>query len=154
MKKSKTQPIPEGFHSAIPMLILRDAAKAIEFYKGAFGAEETMRIVDPAEKIIHAEIKIGEALLMLAEEDKRYNQSPQLLNGTSVVIHLYVEDVDAFVERAVAKGAKILFPVSDQFYGDRTGRIADPFGHFWILSTRKENISAKEMQKRTLALYS
>lgn len=149
--KNKTRPIPEGFHPAIPMLIIRDSAKAIEFYKRAFGAKETMRIVDPEGRIVHAEMKIGKAILMIAEEDRGFNQSPQLLKGTSVIIHLYVEDVDSFVAQAVKKGAKILIPVSDQFYGDRTGRLADPFGHYWIVSTRQKNMSAKEMQKRVLA---
>ncbi len=142
------RPIPQGFEAAVPMLIIRDSAKALPFYKRAFGAEETMRIADADGRIVHAEMKIGKALVMIAEEDQALNQSPKLLKGTSVIIHLYVEDVDAFVSKAEACGAKVLIPVTDQFYGDRSGRLADPFGHFWIVSTRIEDVSVKEMQKR------
>lgn len=146
------KPIPDGFQGATPMLAIRDAARAIEFYKKAFGATEVMRLTEPSGKIAHAEIKIGQALIMLAEEHPDYNRSPQSLGGSSVILHLYVEDVDALACQAVAAGAKLVFPVKDQFYGDRSGRLADSFGHLWLISTHKEDLSPEEMEKRFAAL--
>jgi PhnB protein len=137
---------------ATPYLSIKDAASAIEFYQQAFGAVETMRLRTPDGKIVHAQIKIGQALVMMADADGKYHFDPQALGGSSVSIHLYVEDVDAFVSRAVAVGAKVVIPVNDQFYGDRTGRLVDPFGHVWIISTHKEDVSPEEMQKRFAAL--
>lgn len=150
---SKVQPIPQGSHGATPYLSCRDANAAIEFYKKAFGATEVMRIADPSGKIGHAEIKIGEALLMLADEYPDLGfVSPQSLGGTPVRIHVYVEDVDATTQRALGAGATELIPVADQFYGDRSGRLSDPFGHVWMFATHKEDISPEEMQKRAAAL--
>lgn len=146
---STTKPVPEGFHTLTPYLTVRDAARAIEFYKQAFAAKELGRLKDPSGKIVHAEIRIGDSPVMLAEESPEWgNHSPQSLGGTTVTIHLYVEDVDAVAARAVAAGAKVLIPVADQFYGDRSGRLADPFGHVWVIATHKEDVSPQEMQKR------
>ena len=143
--QSTTQPVP----SVVPYLMVNGADAAISFYKKAFGATEVMRLTDPAGRIAHAQVKIGEAPVMLAEETKEWgNRSPQTLGGTPVIIDLNVADVDAVVARAVAAGAKLVFPVADQFYGFRSGRISDPFGHVWIVSTQKENLTTEEMQQR------
>jgi PhnB protein len=143
--QSNTQQVP----SVIPYLMVNGADAAIAFYKKAFGATEVMRLTDPAGKIAHAQVKIGEAPVMLAEETKEWgNRSPQTLGGTPVIIDLCVANVDAVVERAVAAGAKLVFPVADQFYGFRSGRISDPFGHVWIVSTQKEDLTTEEMQRR------
>lgn len=151
---SKAKPIPDGYPGATPYLCVRNAAAAIEFYKTAFGATESMRIGDPAGKIGHAEIRIGSAPIMLSDEFPEMGVvSPQTLGGSPVGIHLYVEDVDALAGRAVAAGAKVLRPVEDQFYGDRAGKLEDPFGHAWWLSTRKEDMSPEEMKKRAAALF-
>lgn len=135
-----------------PMLAIRGAVEAMEFYRHAFGARETMRLTGPGGSIAHAELAIGEGVIMLAEEDPKFNAVPEALGGTPVVIHLYVPDVDAVVARAVGAGARVLIPVADQFYGDRAGRIADPYGHVWIISTRKEELSQEEVQRRFEAL--
>jgi PhnB protein len=150
---SKLKPVPDGFHAATPMLAINDAGKAIEFYKQAFGATELMRLTDSGGKIGHAELRIGEARIMLADENPQYNVSPQTLGGSPVMIHLYVEDVDAWVNRAVTAGAKVVFPVKDQFYGDRSGRLVDPFGHIWIIATHKEDVSPEETQRRFAAFF-
>jgi PhnB protein len=139
----------QGPHTVTPYLMVNGASRAIEFYREAFGAAEVMRLTDPAGRIAHAQVKIGEAPIMLAEESQEWgNRSPQTLGGTPVIIALYVPDVDAVVQQAVAAGAKLLIPVADQFYGYRSGRLADPFGHVWIVSTQKENLSPEEMQQR------
>jgi PhnB protein len=151
---SKAKPIPEGRECAIPYLIVNDAARAIDFYKQAFGAAEVMRFTDPQGKIGHAEIRIGEALVMLADEFPELDvRSPQSYGGSPVTIHLYVEDVDAVAERALDAGAKLLRPVEDQFYGDRGGKFGDPFGHVWWFATHKEDVSPEEMKKRAAALF-
>jgi len=148
------KPIPEGFHTATPHLTVADGAKAIEFYKKAFGAveNESMRFSDPDGRIAHAEIRIGDSPIMLAGEAPDYGRrSPEALGGSPVIISLYVEDVDAVARQAVEAGAKVLIPVADQFYGDRAGRFADPFGHVWIISTHIEDVSPQEIEKRTEA---
>ena len=151
---SRARPIPEGHDRATPYLCVRDAASAIEFYRKAFGATELMRLTQPDGKIGHAEIKIGAAPIMLADEFPEMGfRGPQSLGGSPVTIHLYVEDVDAVARQAVAAGAKMLRPVQDQFYGDRSGTLTDPFGHVWMVATRREDVSAEEMQKRFAALY-
>lgn len=151
---SSTSHIPEGYHTATPYLCVRDAASAIEFYKKAFGATELMRLADPNGKIGHAEIKIGDAPIMLADEFPEMDfRSPQSLGGSPVTIVLYVEDVDALASQAVAAGAKVLRPVEDQFYGDRMGKLADPFGHVWSVATHKEDVSPEEMRRRAAALF-
>jgi PhnB protein len=146
------KPIPEGYHSATPYLIVKDAARAIEFYKRAFGATELLRMAAPGGKIGHAEIKIGDSPIMLADEVPDMGAlSPESLGGTPVSILLYVEDVDAVFNQAIAAGAKVQRPVKDQFYGDRTGGVTDPFGHIWYVATHKEDVSPEEMRKRAAA---
>jgi PhnB protein len=144
----KTSYIPTGFHTANACLVVRDAPRAIEFYKTAFGATELMRMDDPDGNLIHAQIKIGDSPIDIAPEQGKYNRSPQSLGGSTVPIGLYIEDVDAFAERAIAAGAKVIFPIDDWFYGDRSGRLEDPFGHMWIVSTHKEDVTAGEMTNR------
>ncbi len=149
---SGVKPIPEGYHTATPYLIVRDAASAIEFYKKAFGASELMRMADPSGKVMHAEIKIGNSPIMLADEFPEMGaRSPQSLGGSPVSILLYVEDVDAVFSQAVAAGANVERPVKDQFYGDRSGGVTDPFGHVWYIATHKEDVSPEELQKRAAA---
>jgi len=136
---SRARPIPEGHDRATPYLCVRDAASAIEFYRKAFGATELMRLTQPDGKIGHAEIKIGAAPIMLADEFPGDGfRGPLSLGGSPVTIHLYVEDVDAVARQAVAAGAKMLRPVQDQFYGDRSGTLTDPFGHVWMVATHRE----------------
>lgn len=147
------KPIPDGYHTATPYLIVRDAARAIDFYTRAFGAMELMRLPDPSGKMRHAEIKIGNSPIMLADEfpDMGY-RSPQSLGGAAVGLMLYVEDVDAQFSQAIAAGAKVLNPVADQFYGDRSGTLEDPFGHVWTLATHKEDVAPEEIHRRFVAL--
>ena len=146
------KPIPEGYHTATPYLIVNAAANAIEFYKKAFGAKEIMRMTQPDGKIGHAEIKIGDSPVMLADEFPQMGaRSPQSLGGSPVSILLYVEDVDAMFTQAVAAGAAVQRPVADQFYGDRAGGVTDPFGHVWYIATHKEDVSSEEMKKRAAA---
>ena len=140
--------IPDGYNGAIPAMAVRDAAGAIEFYKKAFGATESLRLTDPAGKVVHAEVKIGNFTVMFGEENPQYNASPETLGGTSVKMVVYVEDVDALFDRATAAGATVKMPLTDEFYGDRMGGLADPYGHQWLFATRKEEVSAEEMQKR------
>jgi PhnB protein len=145
----KTNPIPEGYHSVTPYLAVSDAVRAIEFYKEAFGATERMRLEAPGGKIGHAEIKIGDSVVMLADEMAGLNfRSPQTVGGPSVHFMIYVEDVDARVEQAVAAGAKLTRPVANQFYGDRTGCVEDPFGHVWFIATHVEDVSDEELRRR------
>ncbi len=149
---TKTSPIPEGYHAVTPYLIIKDAANAIEFYKNAFGATELMRMADPGGTVQHAEMKIGDSVFMLAEEPAAANslrgKSPRSLGDSSVVISLYVEDADATSAKAVAAGATLLAPVEDRFYGDRSGRLEDPFGHIWIIGTHVEDLTPEEMNER------
>ncbi len=141
--------IPEGYNSITPYLIIKGAAQAIDFYKNVFGATEIMRMAQPGGRIGHAELKIGNSHIMLADEfPEMDHRSPLSYGGSSVSILVYVEDVDAIVDRAVAAGAKIIKPVKDQFYGDRSGFIQDPFGHLWGVATHKEDVSPQEMQER------
>ncbi|MDQ3803495.1 MAG: VOC family protein [Acidobacteriota bacterium] len=145
----KTNPIPEGFHSVTPYLCVSDAARAIEFYKEAFGATERMRFEVPGGKIGHAEIEIGDSIVMLADEMPEINfRSPQTVGGPSSHFMIYVEDVDARVERAVAAGARLTRPVKDEFYGDRAGSVEDPFGHVWFIATHIEDLSPEEIKRR------
>ena len=132
----------------MPMLACDDASAALDWYRDAFGAEEVARLVGPDGKIGYAEIKIGEATLSVSDVWPGYNHTPKSLGGWTVVLNLQVEDVDAFCARAVAAGANQVLPVDDQFYGDRSGRIEDPFGHVWIIATHREDVSFEEMQKR------
>jgi PhnB protein len=151
--KSAGKPIPEGFHTATPYMIIKDAASAIEFYKAAFGATVLTRMEDPSGKVRHAEIKIGDSILMITDENPEYPewQSPQSRGGSPVHIYLYVEDVDAVFRQAIAAGAKQLLPIQDQFYGDRSGGVTDPFGHVWYIATHKEDVLPEEVERRTAA---
>lgn len=145
----QVKPIPEGYHSITPYLIVDGAAAAIEFYKKAFGATELLRIAGPGGKIGHAEVRIGDSPVMLADEHPEMGaKAPRTIGGSPVSLVLYVENVDAFVEQAVAAGAKPTRPVEDKFYGDRGGSIEDPYGHVWHVMTHIENVSPEEMQKR------
>ena len=147
-----TKPIPEGHHSVTPYLAVEDAAKAIEYYKKAFGANERMRMETPDGKIGHAELEIGDSLVMLSDPFPQSTvRPPKELGGTSAGVFLYVEDVDAVVRQAVEAGATITMEVADQFWGDRFGSIKDPFGHSWSLATHVEDVPPEEMAERAKA---
>ena len=151
---SRVKPIPDGYYTATPYLIVREAAKAIEFYRQAFGATELMRMPAPGGKVGHAEIRIGNSTIMLADEAPEMGaRSPETIGGSPISILLYVEDVDAVFKQAVAAGAKVTRPVKDQFYGDRMGGITDPFGHAWYIATHKEDVSPEEMKTRAAAAH-
>ena len=147
-RDSMVKPVPEGMHSVTPHLVCAGAADAIEFYKKAFGAVEHARLPGPGGKIMHAMIRIGDSAVMLVDENPEWGMlGPKALKGTPVTIHLYVEDADAFVERAVKAGAKIKMPLADMFWGDRYGTIEDPFGHCWSVGTHVRDVSMEEMQQ-------
>jgi PhnB protein len=149
---SSVKPIPEGYHSVTPYLIVNGAARAIEFYEQAFGATELYRIMGPGDVVGHAELQLGDSRIMLADEHPEVDaRGPHSIGGTPITIHLYVEDVDGTVARAVAAGAKVTRPVADQFYGDRLGVLADPFGHVWSVATHREDVSEDEMKRRAAA---
>lgn len=149
----KVKPIPDGYHSVTPYLIVDGAAAAIDFYKKAFGAVEVMRMPAPGGKIGHAEIKIGDSHVMLADENAEMNaRSPRSVGGTPLSLLVYVEDVDKTVALAVAAGAKVESPVENKFYGDRMGGILDPFGHKWYVGTHIEDVTPEEMKKRMAAM--
>jgi PhnB protein len=140
--------VPEGFHTVTPYLIITGAAEAIEFYKKAFGAIEILR--HPATGTVgHAQIKIGNSFVMMGE--RMTGDSPWKDAGTSMMMYLYVDDADALFNRAVAAGAKVLMPVADMFYGDRSGGVMDPYGHAWCIATHQEDLSAEEIEKRGAA---
>lgn len=143
------KPIPDGYHSVTPYLFLKGAAAALDFYKQAFGAAEVMRLADPSGKIGHAEIKIGDSVVMLADEFPEMGVlGPQSIGGSSTCFMIYVSDVDTRFAQAVAAGAKVLRPVKDQFYGDRSGTLLDPFGHQWTIATHKEDLTPDEINRR------
>ena len=144
--------VPEGYRTVTPYLTLKDAAKAIEWYKKAFGAEETVRMPGPDGGVMHAEIKIGDSFVMLSDESPGFgNKSPQSLGGSATSIHLYVPDCDASFNRAVGAGATAKMPPMDMFWGDRFGTLTDPFGHEWSVATHKEDVTPEEMGKRMAA---
>jgi PhnB protein len=146
------KPIPDGYNTVTPYLVVHDAAKAIDFYKRAFGATEVVKMDGPPGKIAHAEIKIGGSMIMLADEMPGSGaRSPKSLGGTSTGIFLYVNDVDSAFSKAVAAGAKVEMPLADQFWGDRYGKLSDPFGHSWSMATHKEDVAPEEMKKRMQA---
>ena len=144
------QPIPAGYHTATPYLIVHDGAQALDFYKRAFDAREVVFMEGPGGKIAHAEFKIGDSKIMLGDEMPGGDvRSPQSLGGTTGGIFLYVKDVDEAYNRAVAAGARSVAPVTDMFWGDRYGKLADPFGHSWSLATHKEDVAPEELKKRS-----
>jgi PhnB protein len=146
----KAAPVPTGMHTMTPYLCVRDSLKAIAFYKKAFGAiAHGEPLVGPDGKIGHAQIQIGDSVLMLSDEMPAWgNKSPETLGGTTVKLHLYVADADAAFAKAIAAGATVVMPVMDQFYGDRSGRLTDPFGYGWIISTHTEDVSEPELKRR------
>jgi PhnB protein len=147
--------IPDGYQTATPYLSIKGAAAAIEFYQRAFNAVEIFRLEAPNGDIGHAEIKVGNSPIMLSDscEDTAF-KDPDTLNGTSIVLYLYVEDVDVFFAQAVEAGATIVTPIEDQFYGDRNGTLKDPFGHFWFVASHKEDLTPDELSERARKLFS
>ena len=144
----KVKPVPDGMHSVTPHLICAGAADAIEFYKKAFNAVEVVRLPGPQGRLMHAMIRIGDSAVMLVDEMPEWGAlGPNSLKGSPVTIHLYVENVDAFVKRAVDAGAKITMPVADMFWGDRYGKLEDPFGHHWSVATHIRDVSPDEMMQ-------
>ncbi len=150
---ASVKPIPDGYHSITPYLIVRGAARAIDFYKQVFGATEVMRMPGPDGRIGHAELRIGDSVVMMADEHPEMGAvSPESIGGTPVMLLFYTTDVDAVFARAIAAGAKQLRPIVDQFYGDRSGTVSDPFGHTWTIATHKEDVAPEEMQRRMAAM--
>jgi PhnB protein len=144
-----TKPIPEGYHTVTPYLAVDDAAQAIEYYKNAFGAKERVRMDAPGGKIGHAELEIGDSLVMLSDPfPQASTKPPKELGGTSASVFMYVKDVDAVVKQAVDAGAEVTMEVSDQFWGDRFGSVKDPFGHLWSIATHVEDVPPEEMAER------
>jgi PhnB protein len=142
------KPIPDGYHTLTPFLTVRDAAKAIEFYKQAFGAKERGVMKGPDGKVMHAELMIGDSIIMLSDEFLEFGAlSPQSTGGAGMGLHIYVDAVDAAFEKAVKAGAEVEMPVIDQFWGDRYGKLKDPFGHKWSIATHVKDMSADEMKK-------
>jgi PhnB protein len=143
------KPIPEGYHTLTPFLTVRDAARAIEFYKEAFGAKERGVMKGPDGKVMHAELMIGDSVIMLSDEFPEYGAlSPLSSGGAGMGLHIYVDGVDAAFDRAVKAGAQIEMPVTDQFWGDRYGKLKDPFGHKWSIATHTKDMSSDEMKRR------
>jgi PhnB protein len=151
---ASAKPIPDGYHAVTPYLIVKGADRAIDFYVKAFGARELFRVPQPDGRVGHAELQIGDSRVMLADEHPEIGaRSPQSFGGSPVTIHLYVEDVDATVSRAVQVGARLDRPVADQFYGDRNGGLTDPFGHVWFVATHKEDVPQDELERRAAAQH-
>ena len=150
----KVNPVPDGYGTVTPYMAIRDAAKAIDFYQKAFGAEELFRMPGPGGKVMHAELQIGNSKVMLGEESVEQGApSPKTLGGTATGLLLYVNDVDASFNRAVSAGCTAKMPPTDMFWGDRFSKLEDPFGHSWWISTRIEDVSAEEIERRHAALY-
>lgn len=148
------KPIPDGYHAVTPYLIVQGAARAIEFYKQVFGATELMRLGGPDGRVGHAELRIGDSIIMLADEHPEMDaRGPRSVGGTPVSLLLYVEDVDNRFHKALAAGAVQKRPVKDQFYGDRNGTLEDPFGHIWTVATHIEDVSPEEMSRRIAAMH-
>ena len=148
------KPIPEGMHTVTPHLVVNGAAKAIDFYKRAFGAQELGRHPTPDGRIMHAGIKIGDSHVYLADEFPEMSGDRAPSNGSSVVLHLYVPDVDTAFNQAVSAGAKVKMPLANMFWGDRYGQLIDPFGHHWSLATHVEDVTPEEMRRRAEAMFS
>ena len=146
---SPAKAIPEGYHSLTPSLIVKDARAAVAFYQKAFGARERHIFVGPGNRVMHAEVTIGDSILMLADEMPDMGcLSPESLKGSAAALYLYVPDVDAVFDQAVKAGAQVKMPVGDMFWGDRCGTLADPFGHQWTIATHKEDLTPEQMQTR------
>lgn len=146
------KPIPDGYHTLTPYMTVRDAARAIDFYKKAFGAVERGVMKGPEGKVMHAELTIGDSIFMVADEFPEYGSlSPQSTGGAGMGLHIYLEDVDSAFDRAVQAGASVEMPVSDMFWGDRYGKLADPFGHKWSIATHKRDMSPQEMEEEMKA---
>ena len=145
---SAVKPIPEGFHTISPAMVIKNAAKAIDFYQRAFGAEVVLQLSGPGGSLVHAEIKIGDSIIMISDEWPGHHvQSPASVNGTTCTLHIYVEDVDALHRQAVAAGAKEIMPPTDMFWGDRFSSVTDPFGHSWSMATHIKDLTPEECQK-------
>ncbi len=150
---SAVKAIPDGYHTITPYLSVRGAAKAIEFYRKALGAEELFRMPGPGDSVMHAELKIGDSIVMLSDESPEMGTtSPQSLGGSPVTLHLYVTDVDASCARALAAGCSVECPPADMFWGDRYAKVQDPFGHKWGMATHKEDVTPEEMQRRMMQM--
>ena len=153
-KNKKVLAIPKGYHTVTPYLIVNGGIKAIAFYKKAFGAKSVVHMEQPKGKVQHAELTIGDSKIMLGDECPEMQAlSPDHYKGSPITIHLYVKDVDAVVKRAVSAGAKLIRPVEDMFYGDRSGGLEDPFGHRWYVSTHIEDLTLSQIKKRAAALF-
>jgi PhnB protein len=151
---ASVKPIPEGYHSITPYLIVRGGKKALEFYQKAFGATVMFQMDGPDGGIAHAEFKIGDSIIMLGEENEQWQcQSPQKLGGTPVGLMIYVKDSDAVYNQAIAAGATVLRPIQNQFYGDRSGTVTDPFGHQWTVSTHVEDVTPEELNRRAAEMF-
>lgn len=147
------KPIPDGYHTLTPYLIVKGAAEAIAFYKRAFGASELLRVLGPGGVLMHAEIKIGDSIIMLADEFPQMDAlSPKTIGGSPVGLMLYLPNVDEVFQRAIAAGAKELRPLQNQFYGDRSGTVEDPFGHKWTVATHVEDVTPEEIERRMAAM--
>jgi len=154
-KAKKVLAVPEGFYTATPYLVIKGVANAIDFYKKAFGAKERSRMPGPGGLLMHAEIQIGNSIVMMCDEMPQMQRwvSPESLNGTTAAVHLYVDDVDATFERAVAAGAKPSMPPMDMFWGDRFGKLTDPFGHEWTMATHKLDLTPEEVRQQSDAFF-
>jgi|SRR6266481_8474419 PhnB protein len=152
---TSVKPIPEGFHTVVPSVVVRDAARAIDFYRKALGAQERMRMAGPDGKIMHAELKIGDSIIFISDENPQMLnvKSPQTLGGCTSYLNLYVPNVDELFKQAVAAGAKETMPVADQFWGDRYGTFIDPYGLSWGLATHKEDLSPQEIEERAQEFF-
>ena len=154
VKSKKVQPIPKGFHSVTPYLIVKGASQALDFYKKALGAKELFRMASPSGEIGHCEFKIGDSIIMMADEQIEMGaKSPESFGGSPVSLMIYVKNVDSTIEQAIAAGATLIRPVENQFYGDRSGIIKDQFGHSWNIATHIEDVSPKELSKRAAAQF-
>ena len=145
---AKVKAVPEKYRTVTPHLVIRGAAKALDFYKAAFGAQELGRVDAPGGLIGHAEMKIGDSVIMLADEFPGFERSPSTLKGSSVTVHLYVENADELFARAVKAGAAVVMPMNDAFWGDRYGHLTDPFGHVWSIATHMHDYTVEEMQAK------
>lgn len=152
---NEIEKIPKEYHSITPVLIVKNGDEAIEFYKNGFGVEERCCMKGPDGRVAHAELKLGDSVFMLSDEYPEMKcHSPETIGGSPVSMYVYVDDVDSIFNKAISAGAKILDPVKDQFWGDRHGRLEDPFGHLWSIATHKKDISDEEMKKAAEAAFS